>query len=163
MAKSPEVGSPAPDFTLPAVQLVDGELVHTELTLSAERGHPVVLAFYPGDDTTVCTKQLCSYSSGFEAFTDLGATVWGISPQGIESHESFARKHQLRMPLLADTGRTAVAAYGIGLGSMLRRAVFVVDAEGVLRWKHVAALGLTYRDVPTLTAQLEALKQKPVA
>ena len=158
MAKVPDVGSAAPDFTLPSLTLVDGVAERGTTTLSALRGRPVVLAFYPGDDTAVCTKQLCSYSSGFEAFTDLGATVWGISPQGIESHESFARKHQLRMPLLADTGRTAVAAYGIGLGSMLRRAVFVVDAEGVLRWKHVAALGLTFRDVPTLTAQLEALK-----
>ena len=158
MAKTPEIGQPAPDFTLPAVQLVEGELVRSDLTLSQERGHPVVLAFYPGDETSLCTKQLCSYSSGFEAFTDLGAVVWGISPQGIESHESFARKFQLRMPLLADTEREAVSAYGIGLGSMLRRAVFIVDADGVLRWKHVAALGLTFRDVPTLTAQLEALK-----
>ena len=57
MAKTPEIGQPAPDFTLPAVQLVDGELVRSDLTLSAERGHPVVLAFYPGDETSVCTKQ----------------------------------------------------------------------------------------------------------
>lgn len=158
MAKTPELGQPAPDFTLPAVQIVDGEPVRSELTLSKEQGHPVVLAFYPGDDTSVCTKQLCSYSSGFEAFTDLGATVWGISPQGVESHESFAARFNLRMPLLADTERQAVNAYGIGLGSMLRRAVFIVDADGVLRWKHIAALGLTFRDVPTLTAQLAALK-----
>jgi thioredoxin-dependent peroxiredoxin len=157
MPKAPEIGQQAPDFTLPAVQLTDGEAVRRDLTLSEERGHPVVLAFYPGDDTSVCTKQLCSYSSGLEAFTDLGATVWGISTQDIDSHESFARKFGLRMPLLADTGRQAVAAYGIGLGSLVRRSVFIVDAEGVLRWKHVAALGLTFRDIPTLTAQLTAL------
>ncbi|QMU76552.1 peroxiredoxin [Streptacidiphilus sp. PB12-B1b] len=159
MAKSPELGQPAPDFTLPSVQFVDGEAVRSDRTLSAERGHPVVLAFYPGDDTSVCTKQLCSYSSGLEAFTDLGATVWGISTQDIESHESFARKYSLRMPLLADTGREAVAAYGIGLGSLVRRSVFIVDADGVLRWKHIAALGLTFRDIPTLTEQLASLKQ----
>ena len=159
MANSPEVGSPAPDFTLPAVQLVDGELVRSELRLSEQHGKPVVLAFYPGDDTSVCTKQMCSYSSGLEAFTDLGATVWGISPQDIDSHEGFARKHGLRMPLLADTGREAIAAYGIGLGSMMRRSVFIVDSDGVLRWKHVAMLGLTYRDVPTLVEQLAALKK----
>jgi peroxiredoxin Q/BCP len=157
MAKSPEIGQPAPDFTLPALHLVAGKAVRDERTLSQERGHPVVLAFYPGDETSVCTKQMCSYSSGLEAFTDLGATVWGISPQDIDSHERFAVKHGLRMPLLADTDRTAVAAYGIGLGSMLRRAVFIVDADGILRWKHVAALGLTFRDVDTLTAQLAAL------
>jgi peroxiredoxin Q/BCP len=159
MAKSPEIGRTAPDFTLPSVHLVDGEVVRGERTLSKEQGHPVVLAFYPGDDTAVCTKQLCSYSSGLEAFTDLGATVWGISTQDLDSHESFARKHGLRMPLLTDTGREAVAAYGIGLGGLVRRSVFVIDAEGVLRWKHVAALGLTFRDVSTLTEQLAALSK----
>jgi peroxiredoxin Q/BCP len=92
-----------------------------------------------------------------EAFTDLGATVWGISVQDLDSHEAFARKHGLRMPLLSDTGRTAVSAYGIGLGALVRRAVFIVDAEGLLHWKHVAALGLTFRDVDTLTRQLTAL------
>jgi peroxiredoxin Q/BCP len=158
MAKSPEVGRPAPDFTLPSLQLVDGEVVRADRTLSEERGHPVVLAFYPGDDTAVCTKQLCSYSSGLEAFTDLGATVWGISVQDLASHERFARKHGLRMPLLSDPQRTAVAAYGIGLGGLVRRAVFIVDADGVLHWKHVAALGLTFRDVDTLTHQLASLK-----
>ena len=159
MAKSPEIGRTAPDFTLPSVHLVDGEIVRGERTLSKEQGHPVVLAFYPGDDTAVCTKQLCSYSSGLEAFTDLGATVWGISTQDLDSHESFARKHGLRMPLLADTEREAVAAYGIGLGGLVRRSVFVIDAEGVLRWKHVAALGLTFRDISTLTEQLAALSK----
>ena len=159
MAKSPEIGRTAPDFTLPSVHLVDGEIVRGERTLSKEQGHPIVLAFYPGDDTAVCTKQLCSYSSGLEAFTDLGATVWGISTQDLDSHESFARKHGLRMPLLADTEREAVAAYGIGLGGLVRRSVFVIDAEGVLRWKHVAALGLTFRDVATLTEQLAALSK----
>jgi len=159
MSKSPQIGQPAPDFTLPSLHLDGGEAVRGDRTLSAERGHPVVLAFYPGDDTSVCTKQLCSYSSGLEAFTDLGATVWGISTQDLDSHESFARKYDLRMPLLADTGREAVAAYGIGLGGLVRRSVFIVDAEGVLRWKHVAAVGLTFRDIPTLTAQLAALQQ----
>jgi peroxiredoxin Q/BCP len=158
MAKSPEIGQPAPDFTLPSVHLVDGEVVRSDRTLSQELGHPVVLAFYPGDDTSTCTKQLCSYSSGMEAFTDLGATVWGISTQDLDSHESFARKYGLKMPLLADTERAAVTAYGIGLGSLVRRSVFIVDAQGVLRWKHVAALGLTFRDIPTLTDQLAALK-----
>jgi len=158
MSKSPVVGQPAPDFTLPSVQLTGGEPVRSDRTLSQELGHPVVLAFYPGDDTAVCTKQLCSYSSGLEAFTDLGATVWGISTQGLDSHESFARTYDLRMPLLADTDRQAVNAYGIGLGSLVRRSVFIIDAEGVLRWKHVAAVGLTFRDIPTLTAQLSALR-----
>ncbi|MFE5329740.1 peroxiredoxin [Embleya sp. NPDC056575] len=158
MSKTPDIGAPAPDFTLDAVRLTAGEAIREPLTLSAQRGRPVVLAFYPGDDTAVCTKQLCSYSSGFEQFTDLDAVVWGISPQGLDSHERFARKHGLRMPLLADTEHRAVESYGIGMGGKaLRRAVFIVDARGVLRWKHVALVGLTYRGVDTLTAQLKSL------
>ncbi|MYW01086.1 peroxiredoxin [Streptomyces sp. SID3343] len=158
MSKSPELGAPAPDFTLQSVHLTDGKVERAPLTLSAQRGRPVVLAFYPGDDTAVCTKQLCSYSSGFERFTELDAVVWGISAQDLDSHERFARKHDLRMPLLADTAHTVIADYGIGLGSGLRRAVFVIDAQGVLRWKHVALVGLTYRGVDTITEQLRLLR-----
>lgn len=157
MPEVPGEGRPAPDFTLPGVQLTDGEAVRGEYSLSAQRGRPIVLAFYPGDDTPVCTRQMCSYSSGLEQFTDLGAQVWGISPQDVDSHERFARKHGLRLPLLADTELTATRAYGIGLGSSLRRAVFVIDADGIVRWKHVALLGLTYRDTETLTKQLSVL------
>lgn len=158
MAKSPEVGETAPDFTLPGLVLTDGEVRRGDYTLSAERGHPVVLAFYPGDDTTVCTKQLCSYTAELDAFKDLDATVWGISTQGLDSHERFARKHGLAFPLLADTNSEAVKAYGIGMpGLGLRRSVFVIDAAGVLRWKHVALVGVTYQTTETITRQLAAL------
>lgn len=157
MSTTPEVGLAAPDFTLPGLRIVDGEVRRSDFTLSEQKGHPVVLAFYPGDDTSVCTKQMCAYSSGLEQFAGLNATVWGISPQGLESHEKFARKHSLRLPLLADAERAVTAAYGIGLGSSLRRAVFIIDAQGVVRWKHVALLGLTYRNTETLTEQLAAL------
>jgi peroxiredoxin Q/BCP len=154
---TPDIGGPAPDFTLPGLQRVDGRIVRRDYVLSEERGHPVVLAFYPGDETSVCTKQMCSYSSGLEDFAALDAAVWGISPQGLDSHEHFAERFDLRLPLLADTEGTAVAAYGIGLRSSLRRAVFIVDAEGVIRWKHVALLGMTYRDTDTLKKQLTLL------
>ena len=157
MAAGPEVGSEAPDFTLPGLRLSGTEVEIGSYTLSAERGHPVVLAFYPGDETAVCTRQMCSYSSGLEEFTGLGATVWGISPQDLVSHEKFALKHDLRLPLLADVDRTAVEAYGIGLGSALRRAVFIVDAAGIVRYRHVALVGLTYRSVDTLKRELDAL------
>jgi peroxiredoxin Q/BCP len=158
MAAGPEVGSEAPDFTLPGLRLSGTEVERGSYTLSAERGHPVVLAFYPGDETPVCTRQMCSYSSGLEEFTGLGATVWGISQQDLESHEKFARKHDLRLPLVADVDGTAVEAYGIGLRSSLRRAVFIVDAEGIVRYRHVALVGLTYRSIDTLKHELEALK-----
>lgn len=159
MAKTPETGQAAPDFTLPGVMLAGGDVVQTEYSLSAQRGSPVVLAFYPGDDTTVCTKQLCSYTSGLENFTDFGATVWAISPQGLASHEKFARKYSLAFPLLADEGLKVSRLYGITLGSAgLRRSVFVIDSDGILRWKHVTLVGLTFPSAATISAHLGELK-----
>jgi len=127
--------------------------------LSAQRGSPLVLAFYPGDNTTVCTRQLCSYTSGLEAFTDFGATVWAISPQGLDSHEKFARKYGLAFPLLADEGLRVSREYGITLGGAgLRRSVFVIDAAGILRWRRVTLVGLTFPSAQTISAQLRELE-----
>lgn len=159
MAKTPETGEVSPDFTLPGIELADGEVVHSEFTLSQQRGKPIVLAFYPGDDTTVCTRQLCSYTSGLENFTGFGASVWAISPQGLASHEKFARKYDLAFPLLADEGLTVARQYGITLGGAgLRRSVFVIDSGGVVRWKHVTLVGLTFPTAATIAAQLATLK-----
>jgi thioredoxin-dependent peroxiredoxin len=159
MAKTPEIGHEAPDFTLPGVLVTGDAAEQSEFTLSGQRGHPIVLAFYPGDNTAVCTKQLCSYTSGLESFTGFGATVWAISPQGLASHEQFARKYSLAFPLLADEGFKVSREYGITLaGAGLRRSVFVVDADGVLRWKHVTLVGLTFPSAETISAQLAALR-----
>jgi thioredoxin-dependent peroxiredoxin len=159
VAKPPETGQVPPDFTLPGVEITDGAAMRGEYTLSQQHGKPIVLAFYPGDNTAVCTKQLCSYSSGLEAFTEFGATVWAISPQGLASHEQFARKYGLPFPLLADEGLAVSRSYGITLGGAgLRRSVFVVDASGVLRWKHVTLVGLTFPPARTISAQLAALE-----
>jgi len=158
MAKPPEAGTAAPDFTLPGVLLTAGGATRADYTLSEQRGRPLVLAFYPGDETAVCTRQLCSYTSGFESFESLGATVWGISPQDVDSHEQFARKHGLKMPLLADTGLAVSRQYGITLGGAgLRRSVFVLDDQGIVRWKHVTLIGLTFPSTQTIAAQLAAL------
>ena len=156
MAKTPEVGTPAPDFTLPGLLVgSDGEAPRGSYTLSGQLGTPLVLVFYPGDNTATCTKQLCSYTSDLERFKDLGATVWGISPQDLDSHESFARRHDLAFPLLADTDREVAKAYGIAVpGLGLRRSVFIVDAAGTVRWKHVALAGLTFQSTDTLTEEL---------
>ena len=158
MASTPEIGAPAPDFTLSAIVLSGSDVEHRDFTLSAHRGKPIVLAFYPGDDTPVCTKQMCAYSNELEKFTGVGAEVWGISPQGVDSHEKFAVRHGLQMPLLADPEKTVIRQYGIALpGLGLKRSIFLVDAEGVLRWKHVAKLGLSFQPVATLTEQIGAL------
>ncbi|MEE1795215.1 peroxiredoxin [Streptomyces sp. BE308] len=159
MASGPQPGSPAPDFTLPGGILSGEDFERGDYRLSASLGRAVVLAFYPGDNTPVCTKQLCSYSSGLETFDGLDAEVWGISPQGVDSHESFARTHGLRMPLLADEGREIARTYGVAApGIGVRRAVFLIGPDGILRWKHVALLGATFQSLDTLADRLSGIK-----
>jgi thioredoxin-dependent peroxiredoxin len=158
VAKTPEIGQVPPDFTLPGIELTGSDISKSEYTLSQQRGQPIVLAFYPGDNTTVCTRQLCSYTSGLESFTGFGARVWAISPQGLASHEQFARKYKLAFPLLADDGLVVSKQYGIALGGVgLRRSVFVIDADGVLRWKHVTLVGLTFPSADVISGQLAAV------
>jgi thioredoxin-dependent peroxiredoxin len=153
MASTPAVGDIAPDFTLPGTQ--PGTSDH-DYTLSGERGHPVVLAFYPGDETPVCTRQLCSYQHDLDVLRDLDATLWGISSQSIESHQKFQEHRGLSFPLLADVDNTVFSTYG--LGSLLnRRAVFVIDADGRIAWSHVSTTGITYQKVDKLAEALRAL------
>ena len=155
MAKIPDVGAEAPDFTLPSLMLTGDVATRDELTLSKLRGHAVVLAFYPGDETPVCTRQMCAYSNDLAVFDGLDAKVWGISPQDLDSHERFARHHGLGMPLLADVDRAVAATYGVTmLGIGVRRSVFVIDADGVVRWRHVTMVGLTYPDAATIAVQV---------
>ncbi len=147
------IDEPAPDFTLPA-WTPQGR---TELTLSAQEG-PVVLAFYPGDDTPVCTKQLCSYQDDLGVLTALGATLWGISSQGLDSHERFAAKRGLTFPLLADEDKVVHALYGAkGLMGLPKRAVVVVDGAGVVRFHHASQVGLTYQDTDKIAGVLRRL------
>lgn len=145
------VGDSAPDFALPGT----GGRTYR---LSELRGRPVVLVFYPGDDTPVCTLQLRSYSADMSAFDALDAQVLGISPQGVTSHQAFSDKEGLAFPLLADVDKAVFKAYGcLGLLGFPRRSVFVVDADGVVRYAHRAVAGLTYRPVAELVAALREL------
>ena len=98
-------GAPAPDFTLPDA---DGNLV----TLSALRGRPVVIYFYPKDDTPGCTTQACDIRDAWAEFEDLGAVVLGVSPDDQKAHAKFRAKYDLPHTLLADTDRTVLRAYG---------------------------------------------------
>jgi peroxiredoxin Q/BCP len=158
MAKPVDVGAAVPDFTLPGLQLDGDTAERREFRIGDARGKPLVLAFYPGDDTLVCTRQLCAYTSDLDRFTELGAAVWAISPQDLDSHERFARKHRLRIPLLTDTGEVVARAFGITLpGIGLRRSVFVVDGAGIVRWRHVTLAGVTFRSADALVRQLAAL------
>ena len=150
MAKTPQVGEQAPDFELPGT---DGTF-----KLSDHRGERVVLLFYPGDRTMVCTKQFCSYRDRTEDFAALNATVVGISAQDVASHQDFTEKHRLTVPLLADVGGNVAKQYSAHsprLGT--KRAVIVVDEHGVVRHRHDHLLGLDYQSVDDLRAALEAL------
>jgi thioredoxin-dependent peroxiredoxin len=145
------VGDPAPGFELPGT----GDRTYS---LADFAGKPLVLVFYPGDDTPVCTKQLNSYNDGLEQFEELDAQVVGISAQDVGSHEKFSDKHGFGFPLLSDPDKTAAAAYGtLGPIGFPRRSVFIIDADGIVRYAHRAIAGLTYRPVSELLGALGKL------
>jgi thioredoxin-dependent peroxiredoxin len=147
------VGDEAPGFELTGI----GGHTHR---LSDYRGRWVILAFYPGDFTPVCTRQFCSYRDGDDRLDQLGVEVLGISPQSVDSHERFKTKHGLTVPLLADEGGEVIRAYGVGApGGLVRRSIFIVDPDGVVRYRHVALLGLHYKDVNALGKALAAVRR----
>ncbi|TMC06311.1 MAG: peroxiredoxin [Chloroflexi bacterium] len=127
--RSVEVGDPAPDFTLPAQS---GEQVR--LSDVWKRG-PVVLYFYPKDETPGCTTEACTFRDSYEAFKEAGAEVVGVSSDSVTSHESFASKHRLPFILLADDGGRVRKEYGVKatFGILPGRVTYVIDGEGVVR------------------------------
>ena len=145
-----DVGDPAPDFELPGT----GGRTYK---LSDYRGRKVILAFYPGDFTAVCTKQFCSYRDEGERLDKLGADVLGISPQSVDSHERFTEEKRLNVPLLADEDKEVARAYGVLAGPMVRRAIFVVDEEGIVRHRKVTLVGLSFETVDDLEGALASL------
>jgi peroxiredoxin Q/BCP len=154
MAKHPRAGEPAPDFELDGT---DGSF-----RLSDHRGERVVLLFYPGDNTAVCTKQFCSYRDNAEAFGALDATVVGISSQGVESHLGFSEKHGLNVPLLADEDGAVARSYGAHAVVGTKRAVIIVDEEGVVRHRHDHLFGLDFQTVGDLREALDSLPRAAV-
>ena len=145
------VGDRAPEFTLPGTN----GATHS---LSDFAGKPLVLVFYPGDDTPVCTRQLNSYNEGIEQFDELDAQVVAISAQDVASHDSFSDKHGFRFPLLAGVDKEVAGAYGtLGPLGFPRRSVFIIDADGIVRYAHRAIAGLTFRPVKELVAELQKL------
>jgi peroxiredoxin Q/BCP len=145
-----DVGDPAPDFEL------DG--TGGRFRLSDHRGERVVLLFYPGDNTTVCTKQFCSYRDNSEALGALEATVVGISSQSLDSHQGWSEKHGLNVPLLADKGSDVAKQYGAHAPIVgTKRAVIVIDEDGIVRHRHDHLLGLDYQSVDDLREALTTL------
>ncbi|HEV7586007.1 MAG TPA: peroxiredoxin [Solirubrobacteraceae bacterium] len=150
MARTPQVGEQAPEFELPGTE--------GPFRLSEHRGERVVLLFYPGDNTMVCTKQFCSYRDRAGDFASLDATVVGISSQDLASHEDFVAKHSLNVPLLADVEKAVAKAYSAHSSRLgTKRAVIVIDEQGIVRHRHDHLLGLDYQSVDELRATLDGL------
>jgi peroxiredoxin Q/BCP len=137
-------GDEAPDFELPT----DGD---DPLKLSRLRGRPVVLYFYPKDDTSGCTAEAKDFTRLAPDFRKAGVEVIGISPDGVESHRKFRRKHDLKVRLAADTDKAVVAAYGLWVEKSMygrkymgvERATFLIDRKGRIArsWRKVKVSG----------------------
>ena len=155
MSDWPEPGTKAPAFTLPAD---DGSTVK----LSDLKGSPVVLYFYPADDTPGCTREACAFRDRSAELKKLGAKVFGVSPDSVASHQKFRDKFSLNFPLLADEGHQVAEKYGAwreknmyGKKSMgIARSTFLIDGKGIIRrvWKAVKVDG---HDEAVLTALRE--------
>jgi thioredoxin-dependent peroxiredoxin len=144
------VGATAPTFTLPGWHRES----ERSFTLPDAPGRPVVLAFYPGDERLICTKQLCAYSDNLGELERFDADVWGIAPQSVESHRDFAAGRSLQMPLLSDEGRVVAKQYGVVGAFGLRRSVFVVDGDGTIAWRWVSATNVTFPGIPEIVGAL---------
>jgi peroxiredoxin Q/BCP len=129
--------STAPDFTL-----IDGD--DEQWRLSDQRGRVVVLLFYPGDETPICTRQMCSVRDRWQDYAATGAEVVGISTNTVESHKSFAEHHDLPLRLLADTDGKVAESFGARslIPGKVARSVFVIDANGIIRYRDVRPIGL---------------------
>ena len=134
---SPQLGAAAPDFTL-----ADGD--GNNWRLADQRGRVVVLLFYPGDETPICTRQMCSVRDRWEDYGATGAEVVGISTDSVESHKKFAENHDLPLRLLSDASSKVANLYGARslIPGKVARSVFVIDANGIIRYRDVRPLGL---------------------
>lgn len=152
MSNNLSVNEAAPDFTLK-----DGN--GDDWRLSDQRGKVVVLLFYPGDETPVCTRQMCSVRDRWDDYLATGAEVVGISSDSVESHKNFAQHHNLPLRLLSDSERTVAKLYGAEsfIPGRVARAVFVIDGNGILRYRDVRPIGLFKpKDDATIAAIKEA-------
>jgi peroxiredoxin Q/BCP len=147
------IGDPAPDFT---VEGTDGHH-HRAYTLAEYRGQPVVLVFYPADNSPVCTVQLGNYNDHLGELSGTGAQVLALSPQSLASHDEFHERHgPFAFPLLADTDKAVGAKYGIlGPLGFYRRSIFVVSATGTIGYAHRSVTSLSYQPAESVIAAVE--------
>ncbi|HEX6833073.1 MAG TPA: redoxin domain-containing protein [Rudaea sp.] len=136
---SPDVGEPAPDFTLHSTP-------DQSVSLAQFRGSPVVLVFYPADFSPVCGDQVSLYNEMLHEFRAHKATLLGISVDGVWCHAAFASDRKLHFPLLADFEPKGEVARRYGVydsdGGFCERALFVIDGDGIVRWRYVSPIGI---------------------
>lgn len=148
----PQVGDPAPEFELPG----SGDRTYL---LADYRGTGVILAFYPGDFTPTCTRQFCSYRDDEDKLEELGVELLGISPQSVDSHERFIAENSLNVPLLADEDKKVARAYGaLLIGGLVRRSIFVVDADLIVRHRQMSMVGLGFESADDLEEAVAAIR-----
>ncbi len=141
----------------PELNLKDDE--GRAFSLAAHRGERVLLVFYPGDNTPVCTRQMCDYRDGIEAFAGLGVRVVGISNDDADSHRKFKAKYNLPFTLLTDSDLAVAERYDSkGLMGM-KRSVFLIDEKGVIRYKHVESLAMFRRSRDELLREIAGLQE----
>jgi peroxiredoxin len=149
-------GTPAPDFSLQSTP-------DQSISLREFRGHPVILAFYPADWSPVCGDQMALYNEVLPEFRRFNAELIGISVDGVWCHAAFARDRKLHFPLLADFEPKGAVAKGYGVyrraNGTSERALFVLDAQGMIRWSYVSPVGINPGADGILNA-LEALQTK---
>jgi len=153
-ASSAAVGQPAPDFSLHSTP-------DQKVSLSELRGRPVVLVFYPADWSPVCGDQVSLYNELLSEFRGYGAEIIGISVDGVWCHAAFANDRKLHFPLLADFEPKGEVARSYGVyeesGGTSQRALFVIDADGIVRWRYVSPMGIN----PGADGILDALEKLP--
>jgi peroxiredoxin Q/BCP len=143
-----KVGDPAPDFTAASS---DGSQVHLQELIGQA---PIVLYFYPKDDTPGCTKEACGIRDQFAAFRKLNTLVFGISYDSVESHRDFIKKYTLPFALLSDSGKEVAKRYGANGLLFAKRMTFVIDKTGKIAWINSSVNPTTH------TAELEAVLSK---
>lgn len=161
VAAAPKVGEAAPDFKLPyATQEKLVMKPEEQLSLSAQRGKNVILAFYPADWSGGCTAEVCTLRDTFAEMSKLNATVFGISGDYVFSHQEWAKHHNLQFPLLSDHDHRVAkmydsfnAAYGFN-----NRTIYLIDKDGIVRYVNLAFKATDKKDYDALRAELEKLK-----
>jgi thioredoxin-dependent peroxiredoxin len=151
------VGDPAPDFTLPGT---DGSH-HRDYTLAEFRGVPVVLVFYPADNSPVCTVQLGNYNDNIAAFGKVGAQVLALSPQSIDSHDEFHAAHEtFGFPLLSDKDKVVGRLYGaLGPLGFYRRTLVVVGPDGHVAYVHRSLTSMGFQPADAIVEAIEDIQQ----